>query len=203
MPIVQWGLPAWTLRIWCIDEGYETVEAGALLSIGLTEEEEQNFIETLLKDPLEVISKLAVFDIRNATAFNPDDIEKIFALIRAMPGNGFVTINSQIKGQCAWLAGASRLRLPQFLLQTTSDALASLACLLCVSPLGSPRLGRRDGAGRGGAGAHGARGGPHGARLPPAAVGLPPAGRDAAGARGPRALRRGPAAGRRAGGREG
>ena len=52
-----------------------------------------------------MISKLAVFDIRNATAFNPDDIEKIFALIRAMPGNGFVTINSQIKGQCAWLAG--------------------------------------------------------------------------------------------------
>ena len=119
MPIVQWGLPAWTLRIWCIDEGYETVEAGALLSIGLTEEEERNFIETLLKDPLEVISKLAVFDIRNATAFNPDDIEKIFALIRAMPGNGFVTINSQIKGQCAWLAGAFRLRLPQFSLQTT------------------------------------------------------------------------------------
>ena len=61
-----------------------------------------------------MISKLAVFDIRNATAFNPDDIEKIFALIRAMPGNGFVTINSQIKGQCAWLAGAFRLRLPQF-----------------------------------------------------------------------------------------
>ena len=119
MPIVQWGLPAWTLRIWCIDEGYETVEAGALLSIGLTEEEERNFIETLLKDPLEVISKLAVFDIRNATAFNPDDIEKIFALIRMMPGNGFVTINSQIKGQCAWLAGAFRLRLPEFLLQTT------------------------------------------------------------------------------------
>ena len=131
MPIVQWGLPAWTLRIWCIDEGYETVEAGALLSIGLTEEEERNFIETLLKDPLEVISKLAVFDIRNATAFNPDDIEKIFALIRAMPGNGFVTINSQIKGQCAWLAGAFRLRLPQFfLLQTTSDA---LRCLLAAS----------------------------------------------------------------------
>ena len=33
-----------------------------------------------------MISKLAVFDIRNATAFNPDDIEKVFALIRAMPG---------------------------------------------------------------------------------------------------------------------
>ena len=60
-----------------------------------------------------MISKLAVFDIRNATAFNPDDIEKIFALIRAMPGNGFVTINSQIKGQCAWLADAFRLRLPR------------------------------------------------------------------------------------------
>ena len=126
MPIVQWGLPSWTLRIWCIDEGYETVEAGALLSIGLTEEEERNFIETLLKDPLEVISKLAVFDIRNATAFNPDDIEKIFALIRAMPGNGFVTINSQIKGQCAWLAGAFRLRLPQV---PAANNLTRLHCL--------------------------------------------------------------------------
>ena len=134
MPIAQWGLPAWTLRIWCIDEGYETVEAGALLSIGLTEEEERNFIETLLKDPLEVISKLAVFDIRNATAFNPDDIEKIFALIRAMPGNGFVTINSQIKGQCAWLAGACRLRLPRVLAANNLTRLHCLrACCVCFS----------------------------------------------------------------------
>ena len=160
VPIVQWGLPAWTLRIWCIDEGYETVEAGALLSIGLTEEEERNFIETLLKDPLEVISKLAVFDIRNATAFNPDDIEKIFALIRAMPGNGFVTINSQIKGQCAWLAGAFRLRLPR--VPAANNLTRCIACVpaASVSSRGSPRLGRRHGAGRGGAGAHGARGGP-------------------------------------------
>ena len=73
-----------------------------------------------------MISKLAVFDIRNATAFNPDDIEKIFALIRAMPGNGFVTINSQIKGQCALLAGAFRLRLPRVL---AANNLTRLHCL--------------------------------------------------------------------------
>ena len=73
-----------------------------------------------------MISKLAVFDIRNATAFNPDDIETIFALIRAMPGNGFVTINSQIKGQCAWLAGAFRLRLPQV---PAANNLTRLHCL--------------------------------------------------------------------------
>jgi hypothetical protein len=38
-------------------------------------------------------------DIRKATAFNPDDIELIFGMIREMPGDGFVTINATMKGQ--------------------------------------------------------------------------------------------------------
>ena len=35
-----WDDPAWTTRIWCVDEGYETVVAGARLSVVLPPQEE-------------------------------------------------------------------------------------------------------------------------------------------------------------------
>ena len=74
---------------------------------------------TLLHDPLEVISKLSVCDIREATAFKPKDVEEQFNKIRCMSGvgecqfckgdlaqkcklcPGFFAINSAIKDQCA------------------------------------------------------------------------------------------------------
>ena len=62
-----WSLPAWTRRIWCVDEGYETVLAGARLSVGLPPQEEERFLEALRNGAADVITKLSVFDIRNAT----------------------------------------------------------------------------------------------------------------------------------------
>ena len=62
-----WDDPAWTKRIWCVDEGYETVVAGARLSLGLPPQEEERFLEALRNGAADVITKLSVFDIRNAT----------------------------------------------------------------------------------------------------------------------------------------
>jgi hypothetical protein len=61
--------------------------------------DEEDFAKTLLEDPEKIIELTSLVDIRKATAFNPDDIELIFGMIREMPGDGFVTINATMKGQ--------------------------------------------------------------------------------------------------------
>jgi hypothetical protein len=61
--------------------------------------DEEDFAKTLLADPETIIELTSLVDIRKATAFNPDDIELIFGMIREMPGDGFVTINATMKGQ--------------------------------------------------------------------------------------------------------
>jgi hypothetical protein len=66
--MTPWSYPAWTRRIWCIDEGYETVKLrDARLSVGLPRQEQQSFLEALRNGAADVITKLSVFDIRNAT----------------------------------------------------------------------------------------------------------------------------------------
>ena len=66
--MTPWTHPAWTRRGWCIDEGYETVKLrDARLSVGLPQEEQKSFLEALRNGAADVITKLSVFDIRNAT----------------------------------------------------------------------------------------------------------------------------------------
>eukprot|EP01047_Picozoa_sp_COSAG01_P023271 COSAG01_NODE_1404_length_10443_cov_29.217517_2_plen_92_part_00 len=59
---------SWTRRIWCVDEGYETVKLrDARLSVGLPRQEQESFLEALRNGAADVITQLSVFDIRNAT----------------------------------------------------------------------------------------------------------------------------------------
>eukprot|EP01047_Picozoa_sp_COSAG01_P036734 COSAG01_NODE_2881_length_6915_cov_5.685739_1_plen_822_part_00 len=107
--MTPWRDPVWARRIWCVDEGYESAVAGTIFSVGLTEAEEADFMRTLVADPEAVIDCMSGIDIRLATAFNPADVDKIFALIRAMEGDGFVTINLMLKDQLrAWVAQTAR-----------------------------------------------------------------------------------------------
>eukprot|EP01047_Picozoa_sp_COSAG01_P008043 COSAG01_NODE_312_length_19063_cov_207.879825_6_plen_123_part_00 len=69
------------------------------LSLRWCRVDEEDFAKTLIADPEKIIELTSLVDIRKATAFNPDDIELIFGMIREMPGDGFVTINATMKGQ--------------------------------------------------------------------------------------------------------
>eukprot|EP01047_Picozoa_sp_COSAG01_P070930 COSAG01_NODE_10881_length_2060_cov_320.175331_1_plen_112_part_00 len=73
------------------------------LSLRWCRVDEEDFAKTLLEDPEKIIELTSLVDIRKATAFNPDDIELIFGMIREMPGDGFVTINATMKGQVSGL----------------------------------------------------------------------------------------------------
>jgi hypothetical protein len=70
--------------------------------------DEEDFAKTLFEDPEKIIELTSLVDIRKATAFNPDDIQLIFGMIREMPGDGFVTINATMKAQVSGVVVAVR-----------------------------------------------------------------------------------------------
>ena len=62
-------------------------------------------VAAVCQDPDKIIELTSAVDIRKATAFNPNDIDLVFGMIRReMQGEaGFVTINAILKGQVSGL----------------------------------------------------------------------------------------------------
>jgi hypothetical protein len=103
----HWSDPRPPTRVWCLFEGYQTLERGGTLEVVLGEMQRLDLQLSLSTRFAEVEAVVEGIDSRMAEATVAADQEKIFGAIESLPG-GFDGLNAKMRtAQRRWLAAAA------------------------------------------------------------------------------------------------
>ena len=103
-----WDAPIPLTRAWCLWEILCTIKMKAKLTVQLSSTQQAAFLETLRKDFDHIMQSLCNIDVQKSEAWNPKDLEMIFAAVEKEEG-GSAGVNNLICAQMRdWLAGNVR-----------------------------------------------------------------------------------------------
>ena len=99
-----WDAPIPLTRAWCLWEILCTIKMKAKLTVQLSTTQQAAFLETLRNDYDHIMHALCNIDVHKSEAWNPKDLEMIFAAVEKEEG-GFAGVNNLLCAQMRdWLA---------------------------------------------------------------------------------------------------
>ena len=87
MVLAPWRCPIPLTRAWCLWELYCTSTTNTKFEVAMSLKEQDDFFNELVNDPnIPIDRMLSSIDVRNASAYNPKDLENIFEAIAHITG---------------------------------------------------------------------------------------------------------------------
>jgi tetratricopeptide (TPR) repeat protein len=97
MVLSPWSDPIPFTRAWCLFEVYSAVSTNSRFEVAMSKSDFNLFLESMKSDVDMFFTMLGTIDLLRCEAFNPDDKDRIFEVVKTEVG--FSTLNSMVKGK--------------------------------------------------------------------------------------------------------
>jgi tetratricopeptide (TPR) repeat protein len=97
MVLSPWNDPIPFTRAWCLFEIYSAVSTNSQFEVAMSKSDFKLFLQSIKYDQMSFLAMLGTIDLLKCEAFNPDDRDRIFEVVKSEVG--FSTLNGMVKGK--------------------------------------------------------------------------------------------------------